>query len=301
MVALLSLALPLSPRAVKALKSLFAQVAAGGALQERLDRGARQRHDRLAGHAALFGRSPGGGDKAVRQARAVVLAELHEPLLLVAEQMVAEAGAEMGQPLVDLGHPLLLRPRRARRRRGGSAYRSAPAAASARRSRPSASRFSCSIGDAAEQHGVHHDRIPVPRHPKRHLLVDLQDRRIGVGRDQVVEHRRDLGEQLARALQRRDGVGEVGRRRIVGDRGDLGRVVGEGLLEGRQEVLGRDRVEGRGLERRLPGLEQRVVAACFRGSRCRIGFPTSQNPVFRRKFTRDSISRDAAFLGLLRL
>ena len=41
------------------------------------------------------------------QAGAVVLAELHEPFLLVAEQMVAEGGAEMGQPLVDLGHPLL--------------------------------------------------------------------------------------------------------------------------------------------------------------------------------------------------
>jgi hypothetical protein len=112
--------------------------------------------------------------------------------------------------------------------------------------------------DAAEQHRVHHDRVPVPRHPQRHLLVDLEQRRIGMRRHQVVEHRRDLGEQLAGALQRGDGVGEVRRGGIVGDRGDLGGVVGKGLLEGGQEMLRRDLGERRRLERRLPRLQQRV-------------------------------------------
>ena len=37
------------------LEHLLAQVAPAGALQERLDEGPRQRHDRLAGHAALLG------------------------------------------------------------------------------------------------------------------------------------------------------------------------------------------------------------------------------------------------------
>jgi hypothetical protein len=114
------------------------------------------------------------------------------------------------------------------------------------------------MGDATKQHGVHHDRIPVPRHPQGDLLVDLQDGRVGMRRDQVVEDGGDLVEQLAGALQRRDGVGEVGRGRIVGDRGDLGGVVGKGLLEGGQEVLRRDLVEGRGRKRRHPGLQQRV-------------------------------------------
>ena len=91
----------------ESLEHLFAQIAAGGALQERLHEGARQRHDCLAGHAALLGRGPGGRDKTFSQAVAIGLAELHEPVLLVAEQMMAEGGAEMGQPLVDLGHPLL--------------------------------------------------------------------------------------------------------------------------------------------------------------------------------------------------
>jgi hypothetical protein len=112
--------------------------------------------------------------------------------------------------------------------------------------------------DPAEQHGVHHDRIPVPRHPQGNLLVDLQDGRVGMRRDEVVEDRGDLAEQLARALQRRDGVGEVGRGRVVGDRSDLGGVVREGLLEGRQEVLRLDLIEGRGRKWRHPGLQQRV-------------------------------------------
>ena len=105
MAALLSLALPLSPRAVKALNSLFAQVAARRTLQERLDRGARQRQHRLAAEPAFFRSGLGGGDKTVGQAFAILRRQLHRPVLLVAEQMVAEGGAELRQPLVDLGHP----------------------------------------------------------------------------------------------------------------------------------------------------------------------------------------------------
>ena len=266
MVALLSLALPLSPRAVKALKSLFAQVAAGRALQERLDRGARQRQDRLAGHAALFGGGLGGGDEGLGKARAVILAELHEPVLLVAEQMVAEGCPELRQPLVDLGPALLgclveagagaveigVGALQKPHLLGGQAQRRA---------------VFVQQRDAAEQHRVHHDRIPVPRHPQRDLLVDLEDRRIGVRRDQVVEHGCDPGEQLAGALQRRHGVGEVRRRGIVGDRRDLGGMVDKGLLEGRQEVLRLDLGKRRRLERRLPRPEQRIVASFRRGRR----------------------------------
>jgi hypothetical protein len=89
------------------LVDLLAQVAPGGALQERLDGRTRQRDDRLAFHAALAGCGPGGRDKAVREAVAIGLAEFHEPVLLVAKQMMAERRAEMGQPFVDLRHPRL--------------------------------------------------------------------------------------------------------------------------------------------------------------------------------------------------
>jgi len=76
--------------------------------------------------------------------------------------------------------------------------------------------------------------------------------------NQVVEDGRHLGQKFAGALQRRDGVVEVGRRGIVGNRGDLGGMVDKRLLEGRQEVLRADLVEWRRREGRHPGLQKRV-------------------------------------------
>ena len=87
---------------------------------------------------------------------------------------------------------------------------------------------------------------------------------------------------------------------IVGDRGDLGGVIGEGLLEGRQEMLRRDLRKRRGLERRLPGLQQRVCLG-LRGGRRFARFLTSQFPFCATIELERSISRDGAFLGLLRL
>jgi hypothetical protein len=85
----------------------------------------------------------------------------------------------------------------------------------------------------------------------------------------------------------------------VGDRGDLGRVVGEGPLERREEVLGLDR------------LERRVSNGVCQGSRSGFSCVFEEAAFalvsdiaksrFRRKFTRESIARDAAFLRLLRL
>ncbi|MGY4166866.1 hypothetical protein ACVIM8_000939 [Bradyrhizobium sp. USDA 4529] len=226
-------------------------------MQERLDRGARQRHDRLARHAALFRRSRGGRHKCVGEAGAVVLAELHEPLLLVAEQMVAERGAEMGEALVNLGHAGLCRIVEAgagAAEAGVGAFQQPHLLAS----QAEGGALLVQHGDAAKQHSVHHDRIPVPRHPGRHLLVDLQDRRARMRRDQVVEHRRDLRQQFAGALQRGDGVVEVGQRRIVGDRSHFRGMIGEGLLEGGQEMLRLDLGERRRLERRPPCLQEGV-------------------------------------------
>ena len=278
MVSLLSLALPLSPRAVKALNTFSRRSRRVESLQERLHEGARQRHDRLAGHVALLGRGFGRGDEAVRQAVAIGLAEFHEPVLLVAEQMVAEGGAEMGQPLVDLGHPRLggfVEPGAGAVEAGIGALQQPQLLAA----EPERGPVVVQQRDAAEQHRVHHDRIPVPRHPQRHFRVDLEQLRVGVRRHQVIEHRRHPGEQLAGALQRRNGVGEIRHRGIVLDRDDLGGVIGEGLLEGREEVFRRDFGEWRGLKRRLPGLQQRVGLG-LRSGRPFPRFPASQFPVF---------------------
>ncbi len=170
---------------------------------------------------------------------------------------MAEAGRELGQLLVDLGHARLGLVGQA----GAGAVEAGVGTlqqAELLRVETEIGAVLVQLGNAAKQHGVHRDRIPVPRHPERDLLVDLQDGRVGMRRDQVVEDGCDLVQQLAGALQRRDGVGEVGRGRIIGDRRDLGGVVGERLLEGGQEVLRRDLVERRGRKRRQPGLQQRV-------------------------------------------
>ena len=184
--------------------------------------------------------------------------------------MVAEGGAEMGQPLVDLGHPLLGRLVEA----GAGAVEAGIGALQQPRflaGQTEAGALVAQHRDPAEQHRVHHDRVPVPRHPQGHLLVDLEQRRIGVRAHQVVEHRRHLREQLAGALQRGDGVGEVRRSRVVLDCGDLGGVVGEGLLEGGQEMLRPDLGEWRRLEWRLPGLQKRVHLS-WRGGRHLLDF-----------------------------
>src|SRR6202020_26351 len=93
------------------LVELLAQVAAGRGLEKRLHERARQRYDGPAGTPALSPpRAPRpfcSRDKTTREPLAIGLGKLHEPLLLVAEQVVAKGGPKMGQPLVDLGHPRL--------------------------------------------------------------------------------------------------------------------------------------------------------------------------------------------------
>ena len=54
----------------------------------------------------------------------------------------------------------------------------------------------------------------------------------------VVEHGCDLGEQLAGALQRRDGVGEVRQGGIMGDRRDLGGMVGKACSKAGRKCSG---------------------------------------------------------------
>ena len=87
---------------------LLAQIAARGELQERLDAGARERDDVLAGHAALGGGRARRRAHEIGQAGEVVLALEHQRVvLLVGQHVLAEGRAERGQPLGDLGEPLL--------------------------------------------------------------------------------------------------------------------------------------------------------------------------------------------------
>ena len=100
---------------------LLAQIAARRELQERLDAGARQRDDVLAGHAALFGGGGRGLAQEIGQAGEIGLAvQLHRVGLLVGQHVLAERRAERRQPLDDRGEALLLVRRRAPRPRGGN-------------------------------------------------------------------------------------------------------------------------------------------------------------------------------------
>ena len=90
MVALLSLALPLSPRAVKALNTFSRR----SRRLELFRNGSTKERDSVMIALPAMPRSSaaacGGRDKGLRQAVAIGLAEFHEPVLLVAEQMMAE-------------------------------------------------------------------------------------------------------------------------------------------------------------------------------------------------------------------
>ena len=191
------------------LEDLLAQIAAAGILQEGLDRGARQRDDRLARHVPFRSRSFRGGDKALRQSIPVGFAEFEKPGLLVRQQMVAEGGAELRQPLVDIRHALF---RRIVEASAGAMETGVGALQQPHLLRRKTKRRAVLVQmrDAPEQHRVHQDRVPVPGLAQRHLAVDLQQFWARMRRNQIVEHSRHLAEQLPRALQRHDGVGKIG-------------------------------------------------------------------------------------------
>jgi hypothetical protein len=76
---------------------------------------------------------------------------------------------------------------------------------------------------------------------------------------QIEEDRADLLQPPAAPLQRLDRIGKGWRLRIVLDPVHLGPFLRHGRLECGAEMLRADLVERRRLERRFPGLEQRVA------------------------------------------
>src|ERR1700730_3834746 len=157
MASLLSLALPLSPRAVKALKTFSRR----SRRPELFRNGSTNDRDSvmiaLPAMPPSSGAAFGVGTKLSDQAGAVVLAMFHEPVLLVAKQMVAERGAQMRQPLVDLGHPCFCGLVEA----GAGAVEAGIGALQQPHlltGQTEAGALLVQHRDAAEQHCVHHDR-----------------------------------------------------------------------------------------------------------------------------------------------
>src|SRR5581483_8620355 len=99
---------------------------------------------------------------------------------------------------------------------------------------------------------------------------DRLDLLVGVGSGEVEEYGRDALQEIAGTLQGIDGVGEGRRLVVAGDSANLAPVDGKALVEGRHEMLDLDAIERRHLERRRPGLEQRILRLRGRlGSRTR--------------------------------
>ena len=97
----------------------------------------------------------------------------------------------------------------------------------------------------------------MPRQQRGRVALDLEQRVVAMGAGQKVEGVADPVERPPAQFQRGDGVVEARRRRIAGDGGDLGLVLGERPRIGRPEMLGRDPVEGRHPVGGGPSLEER--------------------------------------------
>ena len=212
--------------------------------QERVHRGARVGDRPLALVAVVGGGLGRGGLQVFRQAAELVGLEVGDPAGLLGLQVLAELGEQGGQPLVDLGDPGL-----------GLGVEGGAGAGEVVPVDPDQplllgrQLLGGGVGlqrlDAGEQLGVLHDLVVEGRQLGVHLVLDLLVlRRRQVGAPDAVDRLRP-GQRLAAAFQRLDGVGEGGRRGVVGDGLDLAPVQRHGLFQRRLEVGHLDQVEPR--------------------------------------------------------
>src|SRR5262245_2163352 len=213
----------------------------------------------LAGKPALGRRGARRLAHKVRQAREIVLGfELERIGLLVSENVLAERGAKGRQPLADLSQSLA---RLGIERRAGALEHQIIALQNARLLGREAECVAAlpERVDAAEQRLVEQDAVPVASLARRNLALDREQRIVGVGAGKHAKDPADPIERATRAFHRLNGVLERSGRRITGDCGNLGLMLGEGAVEGRHEMLGRDAAKGRNGERASPVLKQGIV------------------------------------------
>jgi len=213
----------------------------------------------LAGKPALLGRRTRRRAHEIRKTGEVIFAvEQQRIALLVRQYVLAEGGAERGEPRIDIHKPRLRR--RVERGAGAAelyviALEHAPLLG--RKRKPVA--HLVETIDAAEQGLVHEDPVPVLGLERGQLALEREDRIVGVGAGQEMEKVDGSRERLSARVERVDGVGEGRRLRIAGNGRDLGRVRGECARKGRPEMRGLDPVESRDAEGATPLREQRVA------------------------------------------
>ncbi len=225
--------------------ALLAQVAAVRIDQEGLHRRAAVGDDPPSGKPLGL---RGGGvafDQRLRQALQVPGAIQRQPtLFLVRELVLAEAGVERGQRLVDLGQPAFLL---------GAQPCALPHEIAVTPPRQPLL-LGCEAGalarlvdrlDSGEQLGVLHQLVVEGREPRRPFQVQRLDLLVVQGRGVDPPDRQHPAIGAAGVLQGGDGVLEGRRRSLAGDPGDLGTVHRHGLFEGRGEQVCADPVERR--------------------------------------------------------
>ena len=239
-------------------EDLLAQIAARGELQERLNRGTRQREGVLARVAALFRRSSRAGAGEVGQAVEIGFVQDQRVGPLVGQHVLAELGPERREPLVDGGELVLCGLLQCRAR----AHEAAVVAiehACLFGCQPEPIAAGVKVGDAGVERAVEIERVVVAGEQRRDVALDFLDLIAGIGAGQHEEHGLHLVERTAGALQLLNGVLKGGCFRIGGDCLDLGAVLRERRIEGRTEVLRRERAEGRQPEGTGPLGEQGIL------------------------------------------
>ena len=206
-------------------------------MQERLDRGARQRHRVTVAAALGRVRLQGLADGSGQSGELGFAFEPQHERLLVGKDVLAEGSAKRRQPLHDFAKPPL---GRIVERRAGAAIARVITLDHPRLfgvQAGTAGRAPHGV-DAPEQGGIGVNLVPMPRDLGRHRPLNLHQGIVGVSASKEGKHVVDALEGATAQLQRGNRIGECRWLRCAGNGGDLRLVLGERVRVSRQEVLG---------------------------------------------------------------
>ena len=211
----------------------------------------------MAVKAARLGRLRRSGAGEIGQAREVAFLEHKAPLVFIMQHVLTEQRVQAREARGNLGHARLL----SRIEQCAGAHEVEMVAIEKPKLLGRETELVAALPqrvDAREEAGIEHNPAAVRRELWRVVPVERIERRVCRARGQVVEDAADAAQQPPAALQALDGISEIGRFGGAGDAVDFGDVLRHAAVEGGRKMLRPDTVEGRQLERRVPGFEERV-------------------------------------------
>ena len=241
----------------------LAQVAVFGVGQERNQAGFAEREDVFPLHTPGLGLGRRRIDHVVGQAGRLLEAVEHErEVLVLCQQVIAEADAECRQFRVDLAQPFLA----AGRKTGSGAHevfvREFRQTFLLGRERQRVELLVDSL-HPFEKLFVQVYVVPMGRYRRRYFQIGLLHRLVVVGCGDQREGRVDPVERFPAPVERGDRIFEIRGRRVRCDRVDFLLVTDNGLLDGRLVMAYFDLVERRNLVGRVPRGEQRIDLRLF--------------------------------------